>query len=53
MRVWDLTTSRQVGTLQRPSGRLGSLSMSYLDGRAVLVGGGHEALWTWDLGPAA
>ncbi|MFC7645792.1 WD40 repeat domain-containing protein [Streptosporangium lutulentum] len=53
MRVWDLTTSRQVGTLQRPSRYLGSLSMSYLDGRAVLVGGGREALWTWDLGPAA
>lgn len=53
MRVWDLTTSRQIGTLQRPSRYLGSLSMSYLDGRAVLVGGGREALWTWDLGPAA
>jgi hypothetical protein len=53
MRLWDLTTSRQVGTLQRPSRYLGSLSMSYLDGRAVLVGGGREALWTWDLGPAA
>ncbi|GLX96204.1 hypothetical protein [Herbidospora sp. NBRC 101105] len=53
MRVWDLTTSRQIGTLQCPSRYLGSLSMSYLDGRAVLVGGGREALWTWDLGPAA
>ncbi|MEU7909888.1 WD40 repeat domain-containing protein [Microbispora bryophytorum] len=53
MRVWDLTTSRQVGTLQRPSRYIGSLSISYLDGRAVLVGGGREALWTWDLGPAA
>ncbi|MFG1860419.1 WD40 repeat domain-containing protein [Microbispora bryophytorum] len=53
MRVWDLTTSRQVGTLQRPSRYIGSLSMSYLDGRAVLVGAGREALWTWDLGPAA
>ncbi|WP_061294859.1 WD40 repeat domain-containing protein [Herbidospora cretacea] len=53
IRVWDLTTSRQIATLQRPSRYLGSLSMSYLDGRAVLVGGGREALWTWDLGPAA
>ncbi|MEV0971456.1 WD40 repeat domain-containing protein [Microtetraspora glauca] len=53
MRVWDLTTSRQVGTLERPPGLLGSLSIEYLGGRAVLVGGGDEALWTWDLGPAA
>jgi WD40 repeat protein len=53
LRVWDLTDSSQIGTIPLPSESLHSLTIDHHDGRTILIGGGDEEMWTWDLGPSA